>query len=217
MMFDGLPEPIVLHIFETTNKEIAREEGTVGCTELLYCLRKAWLRRKYRDRIELTESQRWWIYRGNIFDNLWTSLFEKNQVEVRYKINDELTIVGHADFIYDDAVWELKTIATIKALWDRNEQRYKPKPWHVKQVLFYAHCLGLEKIRLCYISFDGYKIFTEQDFELNKDEVIRELVEKALEFHNYWKNDIPPAKTSQEWECKFCEVKQFCKEVDSDD
>ena len=197
-MFKDLPQPIVNHIFEVANRVIIREPRTIGCTELLYCLRKAFFRRKYR--VELKPEQIWWIHRGNVFDNLWTSLFKSNQVEVRYKVNDELTIVGHADFVYEDTVWELKTIATIKVLWDRNERRYKPKLQHVKQVLFYSHCLGLEKVRLCYISFDGYKIFTEQDFEISKDEVIKELVERALEFHKFWKDDISPAKTCQEWE-----------------
>jgi len=207
-MFELLPKPIVEHIYKVTEQELSNPKNTVRCTELLYCLRKAWLRRKFG--VKLTEEQRWFIYRGNVFDVLWTRLFDDKQVEVKLWVDDELAIVGHADFIYEDAVWELKTIATIKALWDKNEQKYKPKPWHVKQALFYAHCLGLKKVRLCYISFDGIMVFTEDDFDITTDSVLSELKDRAQTLYACLKEDIPPPKTDQSWECKYCEVKEFC-------
>jgi CRISPR/Cas system-associated exonuclease Cas4 (RecB family) len=205
-MFDGLPEPIIKHIFEKTNKEIIREEGTVGCTELLYCPRKAFLRRICREVAELKPEQRWWIYRGNVFDELWASLFPLNQVEVRYKVNDKLTIVGHADFVYNDCVYELKTIKTLKYL-------KEPKEHHVKQVKFYAHCLGLEIAKIIYVSFEGFKIFDVDCSD--SEEVVQELTEKALTFHEFWENCKLPPKTAEEWECKFCEVQRYCKEFEN--
>ena len=93
-----LPNPILEHILTTTLEEYEYRNETLHVTELLYCLRKAYLRRTHLD-IEKELEQRWYLYRGSVFDRLWCELFPRNQIRITYRIPNGPTIVGKIDFI----------------------------------------------------------------------------------------------------------------------
>lgn len=197
--YDELPAPIHEHIKKMIADNYSRrlDENTVGVTELLYCLRKAYLRRKYER--ELLDEQKWWIYRGNIFHALWGSLFDQSEIQVVHEVGD-FKIVGHADIVYEGCVYELKTVTSLSNI---------PKEHHIKQILAYAHFLGLDCAKLIYVSFDGFEVI-EVPTE-GAEEVVRELEERARVLINAVRTDTPPpAEPMGPWECEFCEVARFC-------
>jgi len=63
-MIEQLPEPILDHINSLVEREYTYREGSLHVTELLYCLRKSYLRRQETAEKEI--SQKWYLYRGLI-------------------------------------------------------------------------------------------------------------------------------------------------------
>jgi len=202
---EKLPKEILEHIYKTTVKdyEYYRDES-IHVTELTYCLRKAYLRRKIEQPPEKTIDGLWFFYRGLIFDEMWTGLFPRNQVRVTHRIPNGPTIVGRIDFIAyepDPVIYELKTISTLKAV---NE----PKEEHVIQTKFYSWCENVQKARIIYVSFEGVRIF---DIDCsNVDEVVENLEWRAVTLYECLKkNKIPPKEDT--WECNYCELKELCE------
>ncbi len=199
-----LPEPIKRHIEEITSSEYTHRDGEVHVTELLYCLRKAYYRRmaeKNGENVEKELKNRWWLYRGVVFDELWTGLFPKNQVRITHRIPDGPVIAGKIDFIYNDTVYDLKTISNEYAVRDG------PKEEHVKQVLFYAWVNNTPKAGLIYVWLGGVKIFlidTSRAYE-----VVKELEERAMKLWTALRKMEPPER-EESWQCKYCEFKDIC-------
>jgi len=98
--FENLPAPIVLHLQGAITARFAQPH-VFHVTELVYCLRKAWYRRVYPERVEWSVRSLWNIYRGSAFDEKWTSLFEIHQRNYRVE-SQGVTITGTLDFVYDD-------------------------------------------------------------------------------------------------------------------
>ena len=91
-------------------------KGAVGGSELGYCIRPAWLRAHDVEGqpIEPTREQlRRWAW-GLVFEDMLHAGFKaegrrsRRQVEVELGVNG-MTIVGHADFLWPEAVAEAKT------------------------------------------------------------------------------------------------------------
>lgn len=198
-MIEQLPEPILDHINSLVEREYTYRDGSLHVTELLYCLRKSYLRRQETAEKEI--SQKWYLYRGLIFDELWTTKFSRNQVRITHRIPDGPTIVGKIDFIHEDTIYELKTVSNFYALKDGAKEQ------HIKQVKFYAWCENLDKAKLIYVSLEGVRIF---DIDCSDAyETVRELEEKARILYKALKSKIPPEPV-ESWECRYCEYKNLC-------
>ena len=63
-MIELLPEKIKQHILNTVNNQFKKDPDRISVTEILYCLRKAYLRRINPKPIPL--NQAWRIYIGTI-------------------------------------------------------------------------------------------------------------------------------------------------------
>lgn len=191
-----LPDPIVEHIRSVVEREYEYSDERIHATELCGCLLKAWLRRRYP--VEREFERMWYLYRGLIFDELWTSLFPRKQVRVTHRIKNGPTIVGKIDFIYNGKIYELKTVNSVRRL----DELYDH---HVKQVRFYAWCECVEEAVLLYISFDGYCAFTVDCSEEKVLPVVEEFERKAVELYEALKKNEPPRPDASKWECQFCE------------
>ena len=97
--FENLPTPITIHLQDAVTTRPAQPH-VYHVTELTGCLRKAWYRRVYPERVEWTLRSLWNIYRGITFDKKWTSLFEIHQKTYRVK-RQGVTVTGTCDFVYD--------------------------------------------------------------------------------------------------------------------
>ena len=100
-----LPTPIKNHLRNRMGKRVFIQ-NVYHVTEILYCLRKAyWKRMGGKNEFDL--SGLWNIYRGNTFDDAFSSLFEHNQItlkseKVHPELEDLLTLTGTFDFIWVD-------------------------------------------------------------------------------------------------------------------
>jgi len=162
--------------------------------------------RKSGDNLEEGLDKKWYLYRGLIFDELWTGLFPRNQVRITHRIPEGPTIVGRIDFIHDGVLYELKTISNGYAIKDG------PKEQHVKQALFYAWVENVERVRLIYVHLGGVKIYeidTSRAYE-----VVKELEERARKLWSAIKTMQPPER-EESWECKYCEFREICLGGDS--
>ena len=204
---EDLPDEIKEHIIDaTTEDDYTHRDGQLHVTELVYCLRKAYFRRQMEKEGQHENKalkDRWYLYRGIVFDEAWTSLFPRNQVRVTYRIPNGPSISGRIDFETEDTVWELKTVSNDYAIRDG------PKPAHVKQALFYAWVENMPKAKLVYVHLGGVKIF-ELDTS-RAGEVVDELVSRAKELYRALKEGRPPEPHNEPWECRYCPFRDLCE------
>jgi len=191
-----LPDPIIEHIRSVVEREYEYDDRRIHCTELTGCLLKAWLRRRVP--IERDFDRLWFLYRGIVYDELWTSLFPRNQIRVTHRVAGGPTIVGRYDFFYDNAIWEMKTVNSVRRL-------DSPYEHHEKQLKFYCYCENIDYGKLLYVSFDGYCVFTVDCSEEKVLPVVEEFERKAVELYKALKTDVPPEPDADEWECRYCE------------
>lgn len=201
--FEDLPEEIQARIIERTGHEDHYNDREIYVTELVYCLAKAYYRRKTTEQPEKGLRQRWALYRGILFDEEWTSLFPRNQVRVTHRIPGGPTIVGKIDFMDEEGgIWELKTVANDYAIRDG------PKPQHVAQALFYAWVQNAPTAHLLYLHLGGVHRF---DLDVRRaEEIVKELEAKAVKLHIALLENTPPDPENAAWECKYCEFKDIC-------
>jgi CRISPR-associated exonuclease Cas4 len=204
-MLEDLPKPIKDHIIKSSSfDDYVNKPNTYSLTELLYCIRKAYFKRIIPK--QMTLEQAFNLYRGKVFDNLWTPLFRHNQVRSTYRCKSiPITISGKYDFIDENGV--LVDLKTAKSLYYINEPGYE----YIQQVRFYAWLNSIEKAKIVYIDFGDAKVF---DVEVgNCEQLLEELETKASQLYYALKNCKAPEKTtfiSQAWLCQKCDYKTEC-------
>jgi len=98
--YEHIPAPIKEHMLRTFENRI-NIKNVYHITEILYCLRKAYLARMHPNDIKMHPSSIWHIYRGSTFDAAWSPLFEINQRT--YQVEREgKTVTGKLDFVWFD-------------------------------------------------------------------------------------------------------------------
>ena len=95
---------------------VAAHKGAVAASELSYCIRPAWFRAHDVPGVEVEptrEQLRRWAW-GLVYEDMLHEGFKaagrrtRRQVEVELGVNG-MTIVGHADFLWPEAIGEAKT------------------------------------------------------------------------------------------------------------
>ncbi|MBI4029126.1 MAG: PD-(D/E)XK nuclease family protein [Candidatus Blackburnbacteria bacterium] len=218
MPLSQLPQKIQDYIVNKMSREYVPSINELHCTELVGCSRKVYLRRTQTAKPKLGIEQAFYFYRGDLFDQEWTNLFERHQVSVMHRVRDSPFLIrGRLDFIDDDGViWEMKTT---KNLYYVNQ----PKPEHIKQVKFYCYCFAKNRAKIMYVDFGDVRIF---DLTFTDQELISNLnafEQKALAIYNALLTGKAPVPDPQysiakngklnTWECNFCDVKEACKKI----
>lgn len=207
MPLEDLPKPIKDHILKSANcEDYHNKPNTYSLTELLYCIRKAYYRRTKPKPTELEAAFN--IYRGKVFDNLWSPLFQHNQVRSTHRCkNIPITISGKYDFLTNDNI--LTDLKTTKSLYFVNE----PSEEYKTQVRFYAWLNSIEKAQIVYIDFGDCKVFPVEvgdckqlfeDLELKAETLYKSLQNKAVPYKSL---------TAPEWMCKKCEYALECNQT----
>lgn len=207
MPISDLPVAIQDHILRNANGTGEKEPyqhmpNGMSITELLYCLRKSYYIRKNPKPHGIESAFN--LYRGKVFDNLWSPLFKRNQIRCTHRVkNFPISISGKFDWLEDDTVTDLKTA---KTLYFTNE----PSEEYKKQVRFYAYCNALDKAQIVYIDFGDCKVFPVEVGDCSK--LIEEIESKAIQLWHSLRTDKPPPKisTTQTWICEKCEYKEEC-------
>jgi len=209
---DCLPEPIKEEIKRAAYEELEdltkRPINQLFITELSWCLRKAFFRRKLGENRDSLKTA-WNFYKGIMLDRKWCPLFKQNQKRATYQIpQTDIVISGKLDFIYPDyeRVYELKTIKNCYYLL-KDEA---PKEEHKMQVLFYAYCNGFSKASLIYTDYSEVVRF---DFEKEDIGSILKVIEARAEllYQALLMNVPPEGKQSSDWECSECEYREACE------
>ncbi len=175
-----------------------RSDREIHVTELLYCIRKSFFGRKFP--IEPTLEQAFWLYRGNLLDQAWTSKFRLNQLRCTHRVpNSPVTIVGKYDF-FNDETGELCDLKTVKSLYYIVKDG-TAKLEHQKQVQFYCYENGIDKARVFYMDFGDVVDFPVAIGDCST--LILELEEKARILYNALQTNEPPSidVKKREWMC----------------
>lgn len=205
MPLADLPDQIKEHILRSANMEdYHAKPNTYSLTELLYCIRKSYFKRTTPKTLDLEAAYN--IYRGKVFDNLWSPLFQHNQVRSTYRCKKiPITISGKYDFLTTDNI--LTDLKTTKSLYFVNE----PSEEYKNQVRFYAWLNSIEKAQIVYIDFGDCKVFSVEVGDCTQ--LFEALEFKAETLYYALKNMQAPPKPimCHEWMCKKCEYNKECQ------
>lgn len=208
MGLEDLPQPIKDHIMSYVNKDKDYENNRISVTELTRCTRKSYYVRKFGDRIDL--KQAYYLFRGIVWDEELTCRFESNQRRVTHRImGTPILISGRYDFVWDGAVWDLKTTDGLYYI-----SRDGMKDEHAEQVKFYAVMEGLDKGALVYMSFGDAEIFKFEITPEEATEIVDRFEKKAIDLYTSLTNNSPPERGDQYkkdfWECRYCTYRSEC-------
>jgi len=192
----------------TGKEDYVPRDNIIHISDVSYCLAKAYLRRRYPDWENRYPEQRWdskrHLARGTIQHAGITSLFPTSEKDVSFPLpGADASLTGRLDFVDQGICYELKwssDYATSKI------KREGPYPWHVEPLLYYSWCRKYPEMRLMYWSsnsIDLYRVGME-----GRDEIIRNLADRAVELHESLKNENPPEPEpgySFKSECDYCE------------
>ena len=199
-----LPREMQQHIWGVaTNGIHVSSPNTYSLTDLLYCVRKAWFKRKIRKPLSLESAYN--IFRGKIYDEQFSSCFLDNQKRVTYRCERiPRTITGKYDFITTDNPPILTDLKTTKNLYFTNQASLE----YQKQVRFYAHQASVTRAQIIYMDFGDAKVFPVEVGD--ERPLLKELEDQALTLYRTEKTENPPAKQPS-WLCELCEYKIECE------
>ena len=198
---EDLPQPVKDYILEEAHKEYELKNYRFSISELVYCLKKPFYRRKHPVPADITKA--WYFFRGRLFHEAFGKLFPKNEVPMTYRIKGTPIVVsGRLDIMHEGRIIEFKTTNSLKYV-------SEVKPQHRKQAVFYAWCQGLDKAEVIYLDLNNVKKFEVKVEEAVVDEI--EMLAKTL--YSSIQSDTPPPPLNREkWECRkeFCEYYDEC-------
>lgn len=162
----------------------------------------------------------WITYRGNLFDERWSNLYQDNQGEVSVIIpledeDDVVLIRGRYDAVDADE----GVLIDFKTSNDKNKDKL-PKKEHIMQVSFYHYIWNNtfgegEKLRapaLIYAMMETSKMFeidVGEDYE-NVKLYLLQMIKRAKKIAKaQLKRELPKAKPGTH--CNFCVFKGYCE------
>lgn len=169
------------------------------------CYLMRYMKRHGVERVSLPPEKirrRFWV--GHVFhefvqQKLSAIFSDSDDVEIEKRVEDEHR-VGHVDIVWNGAVYELKTIKSLKYI--SNAIKH-----HELQVVTYTEMLGLEDCFIVYIDI--------QSFDIQQIEPTPSAKRRAWEDWNtaisFWEQQqLPP--TTKDWYCDSCPFKDICPE-----
>jgi hypothetical protein len=208
MPITDLPQTIKDHILNKVNcynTPYQHMPNGYTITELLYCIRKSYCIRTNLTKKSLNIESAYNIYRGNVFDDLWSPLFKRNQIRCTHRIKGfPICISGKFDWLDGDTVTDLKTAKTLYFINEPSEE-YK------KQVRFYAYCNAFEKAQIVYVDFGDCKVFPVEVGDCSQ--LIAEIEAKAIQLWTALNQKKAPEKNplTPQYQCDYCEFKKDCE------
>jgi len=213
-----LPRPIIEHVRRNIGARISIPH-VYHVTELCYCLKKAYFKRRFpevnQEHLEANLKSLLNIYRGRLFDDCWTPLFEVNQ-QTFIVSREGVSVVGTLDFVHEGVLHDLKVPASVY---------YKKKVGagqgyrrQVQAYLALAHAnkkfLEITSARVVMVAEDCVIDDVEEDPEILEWFFMRAL---ALDFALHFSNPTKLEGPEESWECKkdYCPFCDKCKETET--
>lgn len=173
-------------------------------TELLMCPTKSFIARKYHTRPSINGK----IFTGLMFHTFIPNLIKsvsflkegKAEVPVSKKY-DGYKIVGQADIVTPTQIYEFKFTGT-------DVQKYGMHDHWKNQANAYANMFGKKTYFLITINRDTLKVKINSFYA--EKLVFQALEHKAEVLHKAITDDVMPIGPTFQWECKYCDVKDYC-------
>ena len=202
MPLEDLPKPIKEHILNYVNREYEAAPNTYSLTDLLYGIRRSYYKKSNPKPITSIKSA-FNLYRGLVFDQLWTPLFKRNQIRCTYRLKYiPITISGKYDFIDENGVLtDLKMPKTLFYTTDASEE-YK------KQIRFYGYCNAMEKCQILSVDGGDCKKFPVETGDCTA--LLEELETKATILFWALQRGKAPPKDCPPWMCPDCQWTENC-------
>lgn len=185
------------------DREYTHRDNVFHVSELSYTC----MFRQYMDRLEGKQfdgSAKWNIYRGRIFDQKLTKLFDENEVRVQHRIKGTPYIIrGRIDgLLYEEnEIYEIKSVASIRYV-------KQPYPYHIPQGIFYLNSYDpLATLKFLYVSMDGYKVFEYNGDLETASSYMDEFERKGKILGKSLKTGVAPEPDKGN-ECKWCRYKE---------
>jgi hypothetical protein len=219
MSASDLPKPIQNMMLKEANEDDKYEPmpNSYHITELIGCLRKAYLKRTQSKKpIDLEQANH--FHCGRLWDKDFCKCFKHNQVRVTYRCqNVPISISGHFDFLNQDdpanpVITDLK-VPNPKSFYFL-ERDGCPSERYRKQVLFYCYCAAISKGAIMYWSGRKPLTFPVEVSDKTCKELISELEGSVLVLWSALRNGRMPSRDDagvESWECRLCEYKTECE------
>lgn len=211
--YDLIPEPILDYI-KNYNKKRPIIPHKYHVSSLVGCLAREYYRRTIGGEV-LSIQSLFNMFRGTLFDEAFTPLFEKNQK--RYDVTiDKITLTGQYDFVWDGSLWDLKIP---KSVYYRKEsgagQHYLNQG---KTYLAFAHyhgeLLDIDKVRILMIAGDGV---VRETVEADDENIMKTMFARATALDNDLergkiKEILKFSVPEEPWECdsRICFYEEIC-------
>lgn len=201
-MLDELPDRIKQHVLDFVNKQYPKDDNRIWVTDILYCLRKAYYRRKNPKPIPL--DQAWRMYIGTLIHNDIEGAY--NDPDKKFEVpiyNTGAVLVGKYDVLDDDTIYELKVVdSNYKYFLDKKG----PSEEYKNQLRIYMHVKGKQQGKLAYLMHkDAIMVpITLEGFSMD------EMLTRAAVLWDALKTNTLPPKTEEAWQCKMCEYREEC-------
>lgn len=213
--FNCIPKPI-LDFVKNSSGNRPTIPNLFHISGIVYCLGKEYYSRTIAMNKEADIEGQFNMFRGRVFDGLYSPLFELNQ-NTEVITRDNISLTGTYDFVYDGYLWDLKIPKSIY---------YKKKSGagqgYIRQVKAYLamnhfnnKLLDINKAYILMIAGDGI-LRTEVDAD-NDKEFLDWLFKRAFALRDDI-NSSEPDKIrefdcpEEKWECdeKYCQYSAIC-------
>jgi len=131
-----------------------------------------------------------------------TNLYVDHEQEISYKINSEITLIGHYDIkIKENNQYKLIDVKSCSKIPEYLYNTYPP------QINVYFLMTNINK---GYFTFIEKNRLITRDFEIEKDSyIINETIEKFKTVHEYLIEKKLP-EPCPDFYCRFCQFKNYC-------
>lgn len=206
----SISQEMAENIQQLSYQEDRYKNNEFRVSELVFCPAKAYYYRKTSTRPRLNGK----MLSGQLFHKQLPFLlkgikeFENAEYEVECKKEHKgFDILGHCDVLTSKAVYEAKFTGT-------NLDRYGCPAHYILQANCYATLLNRKNFALIIVNSQNLSttvIPGKQD-----DAKYKVLLDRAKVISASLKVDTPPKGPAYQWECRFCNLKAYCKNFPGD-
>ena len=239
---EDLPGPMLRRIERDLRprKKRVRKITEFWVTELIDCQAETYYWRTEDVDKGATLARNWAIWRGRLWDDIFSGEFTQHQGRVvhKFKAPDGVTlqISGRYDFIYRQSIGELKTVKNMfymergrcpacnrvfyggrklcKNCGNRLVPEFIPKNEHTIQAALYAAKKGMHTLNLYYADFGGWARVKLRIKDA--DTLIKWFEDRATALYVALRDGVP-ARREESWKCTkatiYCSHYPVCKNV----
>ena len=184
------------------SKEDRYKPNEYRVSELVYCPAKSFYYRKLNRKPLLNGRMLSGLMFHEKLPDIMKGLVEDPEFEVECsKVYRDYRIVGHADVVNSNKVWEFKYSAS--------KLNGKLPLYYYLQANTYATLLDKQYYAVVFVN--SYNLDVNIIEGKTDKKALKFLEDQAKYIHNSIKNNTVPKGPMYDWECKYCDLKDVCE------